>query len=134
MTTSFLRQYAAIAKVLAREKPEFFQVHYSLGDREAAMAAERRSSTYRALHNYVTSLDPSPQPLSRRARGASSETGLSSGFVIIRGSRDLTPHGAALFVQTVVDAAIRQGYHACRYPHVYHHRAGFGYPLGNRGA
>jgi aryl-alcohol dehydrogenase-like predicted oxidoreductase len=35
MTTSFLRQYDAIAKVLAREKPDFFQVNYSLGDREA---------------------------------------------------------------------------------------------------
>jgi aryl-alcohol dehydrogenase-like predicted oxidoreductase len=35
MTTSSLRQYEAIGKVLAREKPEFFQVNYSLGDREA---------------------------------------------------------------------------------------------------
>lgn len=35
MTTSFIRQYDAIAKVLAREKPDFFQVNYSLGDREA---------------------------------------------------------------------------------------------------
>ena len=35
MTTSSLRQYAAIAKVLVREKPDFFQVNYSLGDREA---------------------------------------------------------------------------------------------------
>lgn len=35
MTTSNARQYAAIAKVLAREKPDFFQVNYSLGDREA---------------------------------------------------------------------------------------------------
>jgi aryl-alcohol dehydrogenase-like predicted oxidoreductase len=35
MTTSFLRQYEAIGKVLAREKPDFFQVNYSLGDREA---------------------------------------------------------------------------------------------------
>ncbi|MGZ8157030.1 MAG: aldo/keto reductase [Burkholderiales bacterium] len=35
MTTSSLRQYDAIAKVLAREKPDFFQVNYSLGDREA---------------------------------------------------------------------------------------------------
>ena len=35
MTTSSRRQYAAIAKVLAREKPDFFQVNYSLGDREA---------------------------------------------------------------------------------------------------
>jgi aryl-alcohol dehydrogenase-like predicted oxidoreductase len=35
MTTSQLRAYDAIAKVLAREKPDFFQVNYSLGDREA---------------------------------------------------------------------------------------------------
>ena len=35
MTTSSIRQYDAIAKVLAREKPDFFQVNYSLGDREA---------------------------------------------------------------------------------------------------
>jgi aryl-alcohol dehydrogenase-like predicted oxidoreductase len=35
MTTSSRRQYDAIGKVLAREKPEFFQVNYSLGDREA---------------------------------------------------------------------------------------------------
>ena len=35
MTTSFSGQYAAIAKVVAREKPDFFQVNYSLGDREA---------------------------------------------------------------------------------------------------
>lgn len=35
MTTSFPRAYPAIAKVLAREKPEFFQVNYSLADREA---------------------------------------------------------------------------------------------------
>ena len=35
MTTSFDSQYAAIEKVLAREKPDFFQVNYSLGDREA---------------------------------------------------------------------------------------------------
>jgi aryl-alcohol dehydrogenase-like predicted oxidoreductase len=35
MTTSNLRQYDACAKVLAREKPDFFQVNYSLGDREA---------------------------------------------------------------------------------------------------
>jgi len=35
MTTSFSGQYRAIAKVLAREKPDFFQVNYSLGDREA---------------------------------------------------------------------------------------------------
>ena len=35
MTTSQLRAYDANAKVLAREKPDFFQVNYSLGDREA---------------------------------------------------------------------------------------------------
>lgn len=35
MTTSFQKQYAAIARVLAREKPDFFQINYSLGDREA---------------------------------------------------------------------------------------------------
>lgn len=35
MTTSRLRDYDAVAKVLAREKPDFFQVNYSLGDREA---------------------------------------------------------------------------------------------------
>jgi aryl-alcohol dehydrogenase-like predicted oxidoreductase len=35
MTTSFDSQYAAIGKVLAREKPDFFQVNYSLGDRDA---------------------------------------------------------------------------------------------------
>ena len=35
MTTSSGGQYAAIGKVLAREKPDFFQVNYSLGDREA---------------------------------------------------------------------------------------------------
>ena len=38
MTTSFNRQYDAIGKVLAREKPDFFQVNYSLGDREAESA------------------------------------------------------------------------------------------------
>ncbi|MEO7726986.1 MAG: aldo/keto reductase [Burkholderiales bacterium] len=35
MTTSFQRQYGAFCKVLAREKPDFVQVNYSLGDREA---------------------------------------------------------------------------------------------------
>jgi len=35
MTTSSQRQYDAIGKVLAREKPDFFQVNYSLGDRAA---------------------------------------------------------------------------------------------------
>jgi aryl-alcohol dehydrogenase-like predicted oxidoreductase len=35
MTTSSTRQYDAIGKVLAREKPDFFQVNYSLGNREA---------------------------------------------------------------------------------------------------
>ena len=34
LTTSSLRQYDACAKVIAREKPDFFQVNYSLGDRE----------------------------------------------------------------------------------------------------
>jgi aryl-alcohol dehydrogenase-like predicted oxidoreductase len=38
MTTSSARQYAPIAKVLAREKPDFFQVNFSLGDREAENA------------------------------------------------------------------------------------------------
>ena len=35
MTTSSLRQYDAIGKVLLRERPDFFQVNYSLGNREA---------------------------------------------------------------------------------------------------
>jgi len=35
MTTSAQRQYAAMEKVVARERPDFFQVNYSLGDREA---------------------------------------------------------------------------------------------------
>jgi len=35
MTTSSVRQYAAMEKVVARERPDFFQVNYSLGDREA---------------------------------------------------------------------------------------------------
>jgi aryl-alcohol dehydrogenase-like predicted oxidoreductase len=35
MSTSNVRQYDAIAKVLAREKPDFFQVNYSLNVREA---------------------------------------------------------------------------------------------------
>ncbi len=35
MTTSFRGQFPAIGKVLAREKPDFLQVNYSLGDREA---------------------------------------------------------------------------------------------------
>jgi aryl-alcohol dehydrogenase-like predicted oxidoreductase len=35
LTTSSPRQYDACAKVIAREKPDFFQVNYSLGDREA---------------------------------------------------------------------------------------------------
>ena len=35
ITTSQSRQYDAIAKVLVREKPDFFQVNYSLGAREA---------------------------------------------------------------------------------------------------
>ena len=35
MTTSATRQYEAIGKVLTRERPDFLQVNYSLGDREA---------------------------------------------------------------------------------------------------
>ena len=35
LTTSSLRQYDAVARVVAREKPDFMQVNYSLGDREA---------------------------------------------------------------------------------------------------
>jgi len=35
ITTSQVRSYDAIAKVLAREKPDFLQVNYSLGTREA---------------------------------------------------------------------------------------------------
>ncbi len=35
MTISQTRSYDAIGTVLAREKPDFFQVNYSLGDREA---------------------------------------------------------------------------------------------------
>jgi len=35
LTTSFSRQYEGIGKVLARERPDFLQVNYSLGDREA---------------------------------------------------------------------------------------------------
>jgi aryl-alcohol dehydrogenase-like predicted oxidoreductase len=35
MTTSFNGQYDAIGKVLVREKPDFLQVNYSLGDRDA---------------------------------------------------------------------------------------------------
>ena len=38
MTTSSLRQYDAFVKVIAREKPDFVQVNYSLGDREAENA------------------------------------------------------------------------------------------------
>lgn len=38
MTTSAVRQYEVIGKVLAREKPDFFQVNYSLSDREAEQA------------------------------------------------------------------------------------------------
>lgn len=34
ITTSQVRDYGAIAKVLAREKPDFLQVNYSLGNRE----------------------------------------------------------------------------------------------------
>lgn len=35
MSTSRDRDYDALAKVLERERPDFFQVNYSLGDREA---------------------------------------------------------------------------------------------------
>jgi aryl-alcohol dehydrogenase-like predicted oxidoreductase len=35
ITTSQVRSYDAIAKVITREKPDFFQVNYSLGAREA---------------------------------------------------------------------------------------------------
>lgn len=35
LTTSSRRQYDALAKVIAREKPDFVQVDYSLGDRDA---------------------------------------------------------------------------------------------------
>ena len=38
MTTSFARQYYAFGAVLAREKPDFVQLNYSLGDREAERA------------------------------------------------------------------------------------------------
>ncbi len=38
MTTSFPRQYDAFGAVLAREKPDFVQLNYSLGDREAERA------------------------------------------------------------------------------------------------
>jgi aryl-alcohol dehydrogenase-like predicted oxidoreductase len=35
MTTSFKGQYEAIGSVLTRERPDFLQINYSLGDREA---------------------------------------------------------------------------------------------------
>lgn len=35
ITSSFLRDYDAVAETLRREKPEFFQINYSLADREA---------------------------------------------------------------------------------------------------
>ncbi len=35
MTSSFVRDYDAVEKTLAREKPDFFQINYSLADREA---------------------------------------------------------------------------------------------------
>jgi aryl-alcohol dehydrogenase-like predicted oxidoreductase len=38
MTTSSLRQYDAFVKVIEREKPDFVQVNYSLGDRQAETA------------------------------------------------------------------------------------------------
>ena len=53
------------------------------------LASIRNSNVWhvgRIIEHYMTSLHrsiPHPQPLSRRARGASSETGLSPGFVIL---------------------------------------------------
>ena len=38
MTTSSIRQYGAFGKVLARERPDFVQFNYSLGDRDAESA------------------------------------------------------------------------------------------------
>lgn len=35
MTSSFVRDYDAVAATLAREKPDFFQINYSLADRES---------------------------------------------------------------------------------------------------
>lgn len=35
MTSSFVRDYDAVATTLQREKPDFFQINYSLADREA---------------------------------------------------------------------------------------------------
>jgi aryl-alcohol dehydrogenase-like predicted oxidoreductase len=35
ITSSFDRDYPALAQVLKREKPDFFQINYSLGDRDA---------------------------------------------------------------------------------------------------
>lgn len=35
MTSSFLRDYDAVAETLKREKPDFFQINYSLADRQA---------------------------------------------------------------------------------------------------
>jgi len=35
VTSSFARQYDALAQVLRREKPDFFQINYSAGDRGA---------------------------------------------------------------------------------------------------
>ena len=35
MTSSFLRDYDAVAATLQREKPDFFQINYSLADRES---------------------------------------------------------------------------------------------------
>jgi hypothetical protein len=63
----------------------------SAGGDEARMLRLRqrqvkpRSDYYRALRNCVTPLGPHPplSPLPQGARGASSETGSSSGFVII---------------------------------------------------
>jgi aryl-alcohol dehydrogenase-like predicted oxidoreductase len=35
MTSSFVRDYDAVAETLKREKPDFFQINYSLADRES---------------------------------------------------------------------------------------------------
>lgn len=35
ISSSFERDYAALEQILKREKPDFFQINYSLGDREA---------------------------------------------------------------------------------------------------
>src|SRR5690606_5582336 len=38
ITSSFDRDYPALLEVLKREKPDFFQINYSLGDRDAEQA------------------------------------------------------------------------------------------------